>query len=357
MANKNDLVVKSNRLVEASYRLTLAEQRIILQAIAEARRTGKGLTAEDFVDIVAADYAVMFDLPLKQAYEQVKEAVLTLFDRYVVMHGICPKTGKPEVIKVRWLSAASYIDGAGTVRLRFAPDMVPFIVQLEARFTRYKLEKVANMSSIYAIRLYELLVQWGSVGKREIELQWLKKALDLETEYPSIKDFKMRVIDVAVAQINEHSDLTASYAQRKTGRTVSHFKFVFEPKEKPPQPAQAEEEVPQDSPLFRRLRGHGIGAKLAAGWVGQDPARVFAALEYVEAKARLGEVRGRTAGYLRTVFEAGADIPGPEEVVSPPVPERRIGGVPVSEIEKRAHPGETYPQAAARLKRQRAAGK
>ena len=77
----------------------------------------------------------------------------------------------------------------------------------------------------------------------------------------------------------------------------------------------------------------------------------------MEAKARLGEVRGRTAGYLRTVFEAGADIPGPEEVVSPPVPERRIGGVPVSEIEKRAHPGETYTQAAARLKRQRAAGK
>ena len=179
----------------------------------------------------------------------------------------------------------------------------------------------------------------------------------VEDGYERLGNFKARVIDVAVSQINEHSDLAVRYEQRKTGRTVSHFKFVFEPKEKPPQPAQAEEEVPQDSPLFRRLRGHGIGAKLAAGWVGQDPARVFAALEYVEAKARLGEVRGRTAGYLRTVFEAGADIPGPEEVVSPPVPERRIGGVPVSEIEKRAHPGETYPQAAARLKRQRAAGK
>ena len=319
MANKNDLVVKSNRLVEASYRLTLAEQRIILQAIAEARRTGKGLTAEDFVDIVAADYAVMFDLPLKQAYEQVKEAVLTLFDRYVVMHGICPKTGKPEVIKVRWLSAASYIDGAGTVRLRFAPDMVPFIVQLEARFTRYKLEKVANMSSIYAIRLYELLVQWGSVGKREIELQWLKKALDLETEYPSIKDFKMRVIDVAVAQINEHSDLTASYAQRKTGRTVSHFTFSFAPKEparpreEPARPREEPAEPPdaqggvRDSALFLRLRGHNIPAKLAEAWIRHNAPHVQAMADHVEALARAGKVKGATGGYLRRMVDLEAE--------------------------------------------------
>jgi hypothetical protein len=311
MKNKSELVVKSNRLVEASYRLTLAEQRIILFAIVEARRTQKGLNADNFVEILAADYAAMFDVPLKQAYEQIKEAALTLFNRQVVLYGICPKTGKPEVIKVRWVSAASYVDGAGTIKLRFAPDMVPFITHLEAQFTRYKLEKVANMSSAYAIRLYELLMQWGSVGKREIELEWLKKTLMVDESYGRLGNFKKWVIDVAVAQINEHSDLTASYTQRKTGRNVTHLTFTFAPKEDAQPPQAPAQDAPADvrgPELIRRLRGLGLGAKLAAAWVGQDEARALAAAAYVEDRARKGEIRGSAAGYLRTVFESGAEL-------------------------------------------------
>lgn len=313
MSNKNDLVVKSNRLIEASYRLTLAEQRIILFAIVEARRTRKGLSAENFVDITAAAYAEVFEVPPKQAYEQIKAAGETLFRRYVVLYDTHPESGKPRKTEVRWLSAASYIDGAGTIQISFAPKMVPFITRLEAQFTRYQLEKVAKMSSAYAIRLYELLMQWGSVGKREVELQWLRKALQLEDEYPSIKNFKKRVIEVAMAQINAHSDLTVSYTQRKTGRTVTHLTFIFEPKENTQaQPASAPvQDTPagiRDSELFHRLRGHGISAKLALAWIARDETRALATVDYVEARAKAGSIKGSTAGYLRTLFELEAEV-------------------------------------------------
>jgi plasmid replication initiation protein len=251
MSNKNKLVVKSNRLIEASYRLTLAEQRIILFAITEARRTGKGLNADDFVDIQAADFAKAFDVPVKQAYEQIKEAGKTLFRRYVVLYDIHPESGKERITEVRWLSAASYIDGAGVIQLRFAYDMVPYITRLEAEFTRYKLEKVARMSSAYAIRLYELLMQWGSVGQREIELEWLKKALMMDKDYKALCDFKKRVIDVALSQINEYSDLNASYSQRKTGRNVTHLIFTFSSKEEP-KPRKAKTKKPIDPPIGSR---------------------------------------------------------------------------------------------------------
>jgi plasmid replication initiation protein len=233
MNNKNELVVKSNRLIEASYRLTLAEQRIILLAITEARRTQTGLSEANLLAIRAVDYAEMFGVPENQAYEQIKEAVQTLFSRYVILRDIHPETGKDRVSKVHWVSSASYIDGAGIVQLCFAQQMVPYITRLEAEFTRYKLEKVANMSSAYAIRLYELLMQWGSVGQREIELDWLKKTLMVDKDYPRMFDFKKRVVDIAIAQINEFSDLTASYTQRKTGRNVTHLTFSFQPKEEP----------------------------------------------------------------------------------------------------------------------------
>jgi plasmid replication initiation protein len=227
MSGKNELVVKSNRLVEASYRLTLAEQRIILFSITEARRTQKGLNANDFLTIQAADYAEMFNVPVKQAYEQIKEAGRTLFRRYLVMYDIHPESGKDRMTELRWISKASYIDGAGAIQIRFEPDIIPYITRLEAEFTSYRLEKIAHMSSAYAIRLYELLIQWGSVGRREIEMEWLKKALMVDKDYPRLFDFKKWVIDVALSQINEHSDLNASYNQRKTGRNVTHLIFTF----------------------------------------------------------------------------------------------------------------------------------
>jgi hypothetical protein len=107
------------------------------------------------------------------------------------------------------------------------------------------------MSSPYAIRFYEFLIQWGSVGKREVEMAWIRRTLMIEDKYPSIKDFKKYVIDVAVSQVNEFSDLTASYTQRKTGRVVTHLLFTFSKKPIPKKESQQETDVakPPKQPL------------------------------------------------------------------------------------------------------------
>ena len=231
MSNKDELVVKSNRLIEASFRLGLVEQRLVLLSIVQARETGRGLNAVDFVSITAADYAEHFNEDdLNNVYAQLKSSAKTLYERDFTLYDTDKETGKQEIITSRWLSARSYVDGAGTIKLQFAPLIVPYITRLEAEFTKYDLKKIAHMSSAYAIRLYELLIQWGSIGKREVELEWLKKVLMVEKEYDRLDNFKKRVIDVALSQINEFSDLTASYTQRKAGRVVTHLIFTFSQK-------------------------------------------------------------------------------------------------------------------------------
>jgi len=235
-----ELVVKSNQLIEAGYRLGLVEQRLILMAITEARRTQKGINGKDFVRITAKDYAEQFDADEKSAYAQIKQARKILFDRKFILYDTDEESGHKEVLEAHWLSASSYIDGAGVVRLQFSQAIVPYITRLESYFTSYKLEKIAGMTSVYAIRLYELLVQWDTTGQRKVDLEWLRKILQV-AGYQAIKDFKKHVIDVAMAQINEHSDLTVSYTQLKTGRNVTHFIFSFkhkdEPKPEKPKPA------------------------------------------------------------------------------------------------------------------------
>ena len=166
----------------------------------------------------------------KKAYEQIKTASATLYMRSLVLYDTHPESGKERVTKARWVSAASYIDGEGAIQIQFSGVIVPYITMLEREFTSYRLAAVSSMSSTYAIRMYELLIQWGSTGKREVELSWLKTALMIEKDYPRLFDLKKWVIEVALDQINQHSDLTVSYTQRKTGRTVTQLIFTFKPK-------------------------------------------------------------------------------------------------------------------------------
>lgn len=340
-----NLVVKSNKLIEASYRLSLGEQRIVLFAISEIKKFGGFAALPDgFIYIRATAYAEMFGMPTDQAYEQLKEAGIRIFERYVMIDSWEDEDGEVWFDWVRWVSRGGYQDKKGVIRLKFTEDMQPFIVELESRFTHYNLEFIAKMTSTHAIRLYELLMQWKGRGWREEEIRFLKPMLGLnENTYPSIKDFKKWVVDVAVSQINEFSDITVSYVQRKTGRTVTHFRFDFAEKTQPATPLASTAQ----SALVERLKSLGIGLKTAREWEKNNPERAAAAAAYVEAKAAQKQIKGSPAGYLRTVFLSGGEIP--KTVVPTASAEPLINGVPKSTIDRLANPGETYPQAAARI--------
>ena len=105
------------------------------------------------------------------------------------------------------------------LKLFFAPAVVPLITRLEEQFTQYDIEQISELSSAYAVRLYELLICWRSTGKTPIiDLTEFRKRLGvLDTEYTRTDNLKMRVIELGLKQINEHTDITASYEQHKKG--------------------------------------------------------------------------------------------------------------------------------------------
>lgn len=229
---KNPLVVKDNSLINASYTLGLVEQRLILLAIIEARETGKGIDTETFLEIHAQHYANRFNIDVKNTYAMLSDAAMTLFNRQVTYMTIDEKRNRPEKRVVRWVSGISYVEGAGVIKLRFAPEIVPLITRLEQNFTSYELMQVSSLN-LYATRLYELLVCWRSIGKTPvIDINEFRSRIGLiENEYKAMGDFKKRVLDPAIQQINEHADITAKYDQHKTGRTITGFSFSFRQKQ------------------------------------------------------------------------------------------------------------------------------
>ena len=220
------LVVKDNQLVEATYTLSLAEQRLLLFAIAQLdSRTGPG--SRICLTITAAEIADTFRLSNVRAYNLLTEVAERLYERSVLIHA--PDPERPEVEKelTRWVSRIRYIPQKGSVELVFSEGIVPLLCRLREQFSRYRLEHVAQFSSSYAIRLYELLIQWREKGARTVEIEWLRERFDLGDKYQNIRDFKARILKPAVEQINAHSDLWVEWEQHKRGRVVHALTFTF----------------------------------------------------------------------------------------------------------------------------------
>ena len=230
---KNGLVVKDNALINASYNLEVTEQRLMLLAIINARETGDGITADSKLQIHASDYMRHFDVDKKTAYEALKNAVDNLFNRQFSFREV--RKGTDFIVKSRWVSRIAYATNEATLEITFAPDVVPLILRLEEHFTSYQLKQVTQLTSKYAIRLYEMLIAWREVGKTpQIELLEFRHKIGVEdTEYKDMHNFKKRVLEPSIKQINEHTDITVTYEQHKKGRLISGFSFSFKQKSKP----------------------------------------------------------------------------------------------------------------------------
>lgn len=240
MARSQLTVCKSNKVIEAGYKLSLNEQRLILTCIAKVNSSKQLLSTERF-EVTAKEFSDLFGISENKAYQTLKEVSEQLFERYVIIDNPDPETPTLKYTKTRWISSIDYLPEMGKVSLYFAQRMLPYLSELKGQFTFYQLENIGGMTSVYAIRLYELLMQWKSTGTREIELAWLKRQFQIEEKYQSIKDLKKYVIEPAINDINTHSDYQVTWTQRKTGRNVTHLTFTFGLKN-PPEAAEKNKE-------------------------------------------------------------------------------------------------------------------
>ena len=232
---KANLVVKDNALINASYNLEVSEQRLILLSIVRARETGQGINENVRLHIHASDYAKQFNTTKETAYEVLKSAAETLFNRQF-SYKEQDDNNKEFVIKSRWVSQIAYAEKHAELHIIFAPAVVPLITRLEKHFTSYEMKQLAHVTSKYGVRIYELIIQWRELGKTPVmEINDFRFKLGIEPhEYKQMGHFKSRVLEPAIKQINEFTDIKVEYLQHKSGRTITGFEFKFKLKNQPP---------------------------------------------------------------------------------------------------------------------------
>jgi plasmid replication initiation protein len=217
-------VTKGNKLIEAKYSRGLIETRIVDACVAKIDKASD-LTPERFFEISAAE---LFDLhneemDVTDIHRQLKIAAENLSKQQLKI----PATNT----WINWFSSVSSPAGEGKIILRFSVDIKPYLFAIESNFTSYPLKNTLLFKGSYSHRIYEFLRQWLSFGNKEFSIDELKDRLELDNEYERIDNLKQRVIDPALEEINQHSDIWVKYSQRKTGRKVTHFLFTFGKKE------------------------------------------------------------------------------------------------------------------------------
>ncbi len=224
------IVIESNAVIEASYSLDTIEYNVLHACIAQIDSSKKIGVKPRFV-LHATDYAMLTGTSKNEAYARLKEAASRLFERKVYIHDANPKR-QNDYLVTRWVSGIRYVASTGTISLTFAPDILPYLSQIKSNFTKYELANVSKMRSIYAIRLYEWLMQWRTTQSLQISLVDYRQRLGVNHKYRSIKDLKFRTLKPALKWINDTSDITVHFDQIKSGRTVTHFVFSWAYKEK-----------------------------------------------------------------------------------------------------------------------------
>lgn len=217
-----DLIAyKSNKLVEASYKLTLQEQRLLLVVIGKI--DPRDNTPKKTLTITASEFYQSFPSMGRQNAEAfLKEAIDRLWDRSIII--------RDEEVReeFRWVQhRAQYITGEAKATITFSDAIMPYLTQLKGQFTRVVVKNVSRLSSAYSIRLYELLQQFRSTGDRMITVEDFRSMLGLQDKYSLFKDLNKCVLKPAIKELNEKSNLSVTVDPVKQGRTVIALHFQF----------------------------------------------------------------------------------------------------------------------------------
>jgi len=212
------LVKKSNKLVNSRNGFSLYQQRIILLMTTQIRDTDEDSEYKIHIhDILGIERDSKIPTG---SYRHIKEAAEGLTESSVRI-----QEGK------RWRALSFITEARGEygkdyIYVRFSMEMRPYFLNLKEQFTTYFLHNVYSFKSAYSIRVYELLIQYyPNIKKRKFELELLKDMLEVKDRYKRFYDFRKRVLDIAVSEINAYSDIGVSYKMQKKGRTVIGIEF------------------------------------------------------------------------------------------------------------------------------------
>ena len=228
MKETNQIVKKSNDLITAKYRLTIIQQYVLHNVISQIH-----IEDTDFkkYEVNVRSIAENHGIDTKNAYRYIKKSALELNKQPIIIGD------EIEGIALNWFSSVRYNSNRGTLLVDFHPDLKPYLLQLQSYFTQYENKNIQQFKCVHSLRFYEFLKQKQNLGKGkefyiELTLSEIRSMFCFsDGEYKNTKDLRVRVIEPALKEINDQTDLSIIDTQfLKKGRSIHSIYITAKPK-------------------------------------------------------------------------------------------------------------------------------
>lgn len=215
------LVYQGNRLIEAKYDLTLQEKRLLLFAISRIK-------AEKFkvepITFSCRELSDLCEIDKDSYYRELKKTTAKIMSRVFVVKNLDEQT----YTQLNWVTRSKYYEKEGIVEIKFNDDLGQFLLDLKSNFTSIPLSQTLNLSSVYAIRMFELLKQYETIGERTFSVENLRETLGVKKEKLQFyKDFKNKVILISQRELALKTDICFEFEEIKRSRKVDSLRFLI----------------------------------------------------------------------------------------------------------------------------------
>ena len=218
-------VKKADVIVKARYRLNPLSIKFITTLIAGLKRS------DDINEVYrfrVKEFQELSNLKRKDLYKAIKNALEELLEKPLY---VPTKNG---FFMCNWISGGEYIENKGEITFSIYPKLRPYLLEAKEKFLKYRLENILSLRSGYSIRLYEILKDWFELYNRYkakaekiISVKELREMLEIPDSYQYSSHIKKIILEKAKVELADKTDIKFDYEEIKTGRKVTHIKFII----------------------------------------------------------------------------------------------------------------------------------
>jgi Initiator Replication protein len=234
--------IENELVLNYQYVFSAREQKAMLFLIANLEKGDDSVTVsiKDIENILKED-----DKKWGESYTQIKDLCFSLLDKKFFHKSKIKYKGAFMEAGYNWFQSVVPLEGnnVGTfIKFRFSQDALPFLLQLR-EYVQINIKEIKHMKSGHSIRLFQLLKakrnknrEFTDCTEASYTINDIKTLLGVEDKYPRFNNFRQKILDVAMAEINEKTsiffDVVYKY-QNTREKKIDHLTFkVFDSKEK-----------------------------------------------------------------------------------------------------------------------------